>query len=113
LQLGVSSELDALDKLEAVIQKEDAFGTPGQMIRVSVGAAKDASQRVGAAYKTLIDDLQEKTMIKVTKHINVRYHFTREIVESKEIEVAKMGTKVNAADAFTKVVPGPKFNGDT
>ncbi|GKB73282.1 retrotransposon protein, putative, ty1-copia subclass [Tanacetum coccineum] len=41
-----------------------------------------------------------------TKHINVRYHFIREIVESKEIEVAKIGTKDNAADAFTKVVPG-------
>ncbi|GKA48756.1 retrovirus-related pol polyprotein from transposon TNT 1-94 [Tanacetum coccineum] len=34
----------------------------------------------------------------------------REIVESKEIEVAKIGTKDNAADAFTKVVPGLKFN---
>ncbi|GJZ92901.1 hypothetical protein Tco_0664966, partial [Tanacetum coccineum] len=44
-----------------------------------------------------------------TKHINVRYHFIREIVESKEIKVAKIGTKDNAADAFTKVVPGPKF----
>ncbi|GJT39468.1 hypothetical protein Tco_0939333 [Tanacetum coccineum] len=44
-----------------------------------------------------------------TKHINVRYHFIREIVESKKIEVAKIGTKNNAADAFTKVVPGPKF----
>ncbi|GKB17957.1 hypothetical protein Tco_0851880, partial [Tanacetum coccineum] len=44
-----------------------------------------------------------------TKHINVRYHFIKEIVESKEIEVAKIGTKNNAADAFTKVVPGPKF----
>nr|GEY13448.1 retrovirus-related Pol polyprotein from transposon TNT 1-94 [Tanacetum cinerariifolium] len=44
-----------------------------------------------------------------TKHINVRYHFIWEIVESKEIEVAKIGTKDNAADAFTKVVPGPKF----
>ncbi|GJS60991.1 retrotransposon protein, putative, ty1-copia subclass [Tanacetum coccineum] len=43
------------------------------------------------------------------KHINVRYHFIREIVESKEIEVAKIGTKDNAADAFTKVVPGPSF----
>ncbi|GJR86958.1 retrovirus-related pol polyprotein from transposon TNT 1-94 [Tanacetum coccineum] len=41
-----------------------------------------------------------------TKHINVRYHFIREIVESREIEVAKIGTKDNAADAFTKVVPG-------
>ncbi|GKC02348.1 hypothetical protein Tco_0993958 [Tanacetum coccineum] len=45
----------------------------------------------------------------MTKHINVRYHFIREIVESKEIEVAKIGTKDNVADAFTKVVPGPKF----
>ncbi|GKD58053.1 hypothetical protein Tco_1295562 [Tanacetum coccineum] len=43
------------------------------------------------------------------KHINVRYHFIREIVESREIEVAKIGTEDNAADAFTKVVPGPKF----
>ncbi|GJR52307.1 retrovirus-related pol polyprotein from transposon TNT 1-94 [Tanacetum coccineum] len=40
------------------------------------------------------------------KHINMRYHFIREIVESKEIEVAKIGTTDNAADAFTKVVPG-------
>ncbi|GJY99068.1 retrotransposon protein, putative, ty1-copia subclass [Tanacetum coccineum] len=44
-----------------------------------------------------------------TKHINVRHHFIREIVESKEIEVAKIGTKDNVADAFTKVVPSLKF----
>ncbi|GJX13086.1 retrotransposon protein, putative, ty1-copia subclass [Tanacetum coccineum] len=29
--------------------------------------------------------------------------------ESREIEVAKIGTKDNAADAFTNFVPGPKF----
>ncbi|GKC05712.1 hypothetical protein Tco_0997322, partial [Tanacetum coccineum] len=34
---------------------------------------------------------------------------TGEIIESKEIKVAKTGTKDNAADAFTKVVPGLKF----
>nr|GEY69849.1 hypothetical protein [Tanacetum cinerariifolium] len=44
-----------------------------------------------------------------TKHINVRYHFIREIVESKEIKVENIVTKDNAADAFTNVVPGPKF----
>nr|GEX40906.1 zinc finger, CCHC-type [Tanacetum cinerariifolium] len=44
-----------------------------------------------------------------TKHINVRYHFIKEIMESKEIKVAKIGTKDNVADAFTKVVPGLKF----
>ncbi|GJZ50676.1 hypothetical protein Tco_0604866 [Tanacetum coccineum] len=37
-----------------------------------------------------------------TKHINVRYHFIIEIAESKEIEVAKIGTKDNVADTFTK-----------
>nr|GEZ59982.1 retrotransposon protein, putative, Ty1-copia subclass [Tanacetum cinerariifolium] len=44
-----------------------------------------------------------------TNHINVRYHFTREIVESRVIEVAKIDTKDNATNAFTKVVPVPKF----
>nr|GEX17404.1 aspartyl-tRNA synthetase [Tanacetum cinerariifolium] len=44
-----------------------------------------------------------------TKHINVRYHFIREIVDSIEIEVAKIGTNNNAANAVIKVVPGPKF----
>ncbi|GJX58337.1 hypothetical protein Tco_0289727 [Tanacetum coccineum] len=43
------------------------------------------------------------------KHINLRYHFIREIMESKEIEVAKIGMKDNAADALTRVVQGPKF----
>ncbi|GKB40596.1 retrovirus-related pol polyprotein from transposon TNT 1-94 [Tanacetum coccineum] len=43
-----------------------------------------------------------------TKHINMRYHFIRDIVESREIEVAKMDTKDNAAVAFTKVVLGLK-----
>ncbi|GKF37616.1 hypothetical protein Tco_0114374 [Tanacetum coccineum] len=44
-----------------------------------------------------------------TKHINVRYHFIREIMESKEIVVVKIGTDDNVVDAFTKVVPRPKF----
>ena len=44
-----------------------------------------------------------------TKHINVRYHFIRDIVESREIEVVKIGMKDNATDTFTKVVPSPKF----
>nr|GFA89879.1 retrovirus-related Pol polyprotein from transposon TNT 1-94 [Tanacetum cinerariifolium] len=42
-----------------------------------------------------------------TKHINVRYHFIREIVESKEIEMAKIGTKDNTSDTFTKAAQDP------
>ncbi|GKA12387.1 retrovirus-related pol polyprotein from transposon TNT 1-94 [Tanacetum coccineum] len=44
-----------------------------------------------------------------TEHINMRYHFIREIVDSKEIEVVKIGMDDNATDSFTKVVTGPKF----
>ncbi|GKA08193.1 retrovirus-related pol polyprotein from transposon TNT 1-94 [Tanacetum coccineum] len=43
------------------------------------------------------------------QNVELGFHFIREIVESKEIEVAKIGTKDNAADTFTKVVPRPKF----
>ncbi|GJV04566.1 retrovirus-related pol polyprotein from transposon TNT 1-94 [Tanacetum coccineum] len=44
-----------------------------------------------------------------TKHINVRYHFIREVLEAKMVKVLKVGTEHNVADALTKVVPGLKL----
>nr|GEX69723.1 retrovirus-related Pol polyprotein from transposon TNT 1-94 [Tanacetum cinerariifolium] len=44
-----------------------------------------------------------------TKHINVRYHFIREVLEAKTVEILKVGTEHNAADDLTKVVPGHKL----
>ena len=44
-----------------------------------------------------------------TMNINVRYHFIREVLEAKTIEVLKVGTEHNAVDALTKVVPGLKL----
>nr|GEV71606.1 hypothetical protein [Tanacetum cinerariifolium] len=44
-----------------------------------------------------------------TKHINVRYHFIREVLEVKTVKVLKVDTEHNAADALTKVVPGLKL----
>ncbi|GJT93061.1 retrotransposon protein, putative, ty1-copia subclass [Tanacetum coccineum] len=38
-----------------------------------------------------------------TKHINVRYHIIREVLEAKTVEVLKVGTEHNATDALTKV----------
>ncbi|GJV65527.1 retrovirus-related pol polyprotein from transposon TNT 1-94 [Tanacetum coccineum] len=38
-----------------------------------------------------------------TKHINVRYHFIREVLEAKTIFVLKVGTEHNAADALMNV----------
>ncbi|GKE71337.1 hypothetical protein Tco_1529409 [Tanacetum coccineum] len=44
-----------------------------------------------------------------TKHINVRYHFIREVLEAKIVEVLKVDTEHNVADALTKVVPRHKL----
>ncbi|GKE79575.1 hypothetical protein Tco_1545695 [Tanacetum coccineum] len=44
-----------------------------------------------------------------TKHINVRYHFIREVLEAKMVKVLKVGTKHNVANTLTNVVPGLKL----
>ena len=44
-----------------------------------------------------------------TKHIDVRYHFVREILEEEEIVIRKVPTLENPADMLTKVVTRAKF----
>ena len=44
-----------------------------------------------------------------TKHIDVRYHFVREILEEGEILLQKIHTTENPADMLTKVVTRTKF----
>ena len=44
-----------------------------------------------------------------TKHIDVRYHFVREILEEGEILLMKISTTENPADMMTKVVTSTKF----
>ncbi|KAM7486008.1 hypothetical protein LguiA_002017 [Lonicera macranthoides] len=44
-----------------------------------------------------------------TKHIDVRFHFIREIIENGEVILKKIDTKDNPADMMTKVVPTTKF----
>ena len=43
------------------------------------------------------------------KHIDVRFHFVREILDKGDIELQKIHTKENLADMLTKVVSGVKF----
>ncbi|KAD7478277.1 hypothetical protein E3N88_01413 [Mikania micrantha] len=44
-----------------------------------------------------------------TKHINVKLHFIREVIESKEVLVEQIDTTCNAADMFTKSLSGNQF----
>jgi hypothetical protein len=44
-----------------------------------------------------------------TKHVQVRFHFIREKVESKEIKLQYIPTKKQLGDMFTKALPGFAF----
>lgn len=44
-----------------------------------------------------------------TKHINIKHHFIRQMVEDGEIEVKHVGTKDQVADIFNKALPKDKF----
>ena len=44
-----------------------------------------------------------------TKHIKIKYHFIRDVIEEKEVEVKYVRTQNQAADMFTKALPKEKF----
>ena len=44
-----------------------------------------------------------------THHIDVRYHFVREVIARGDIVVSKVGTQNNPADMMTKSLPIAKF----
>ena len=45
-----------------------------------------------------------------TKHFVVQYHFVREVVEKYILDMQKIHTTENLADALTKPINGDKFN---
>ena len=45
-----------------------------------------------------------------TKHIDVQYHFVRDMVESMKVLLEKVGTLKNVADSLTKSVSTKKFS---
>ena len=44
-----------------------------------------------------------------TKHIDILFHFVREILNEDDIELQKIHTKENPVDMLTKIVPIMKF----
>ena len=45
-----------------------------------------------------------------TKHIDVQYHFVRDMIEDKKVLLVKVDTFKNTADALTKPVSSEKFS---
>jgi len=44
-----------------------------------------------------------------TKLIDIRLHFVRDLIESKEIVMEKVASEENPADVFTKPLPRSRF----
>ena len=45
-----------------------------------------------------------------TKHIDVQYHFVRDMIEDKKVLLVKVDTLKNTADALKKSVSSEKFS---
>jgi hypothetical protein len=46
---------------------------------------------------------------KRSKHIDIAFHFTRQLVNEKKLVITHCASKENLADPFTKSVPLPQF----
>ena len=44
-----------------------------------------------------------------SKHIDVRHHFLKELIESKEIEIIHIASKYQHGDFLTKALPEREF----
>jgi hypothetical protein len=48
-------------------------------------------------------------IIEKSKHIDIHYHFVRDIIEKGLVKIRKISTHDNPADMMTKHVPVAKF----
>ena len=44
-----------------------------------------------------------------TKHVDVKYHFIKELIEDKQLQLVKVHTTENLADLLTKGLPKESF----
>src|SRR5687768_8719325 len=76
---------------------------------------KDLQQEIEEPTTIYCDNMSAIAMTKNpvfhsrTKHIEIRHHFIRELVEKKEIELQFCRTGEQLADIFTKALPTEKF----
>ena len=60
--------------------------------------------------KSAIDLSKNATYHCRTKHIDIRYHWLREVIENQSLKLVKIDTKKNPPDMMTKIVPQKKID---
>lgn len=66
--------------------------------------------RVFCDNQSAIELAKNAVFHKRSKHIDIQYHFTRELVAKNEIEIVYLRTDSMLADIFTKALPKIKHN---
>ena len=77
-----------------------------------LGFPPQSATRLNEDNKSCIEMAKNPKFHARTKHIDIRYHFVRESIENKDIELVYCKSEDMLADIFTKPLPGPKFAAD-
>ena len=67
------------------------------------------SRRLGLRYISAIYLTKDQMFHERTKHIDIKYHFVRDVIEEGMLKVCKISTHDNPADMMTKPIPVAKF----
>ena len=76
------------------LQLSELIGDPTPVLMDSTGAMNMATNQMTS---------------ELSKHIDVRHHYIRQLVERKEIKLEYIRTRDNTADVMTKGLPGRRF----
>jgi len=78
-------------------------------ICAEVLASEDVNTGVYCDSQSAIHLSKHQVFHERSKHIDVRLHYIREIVQSGEVSLTKIASSKNPADMLTKPLPSVKF----
>lgn len=103
----------ALSSCEAEFMAATAAACQGVWLRNLLGQITDTKLGPVVIYvdnKSAIDLAKNPVFHGRSKHIDIRYHFIRECVERKEVEVRHISSENQRADVLTKAMSAIKFD---
>ena len=80
-----------------------------QRLCLGIGLVQQAV-RIDYDSQSVIFLVKNPTYHSKTKHIDIQYHFVRDIVEEKKVLLMKVETLKNVADSLTKSMSTEKFS---
>jgi hypothetical protein len=93
--------------MEATHESKEAIWL--QRMFLGIGLVQQAV-RIECDNQSAIFLAKNPTYHSKTKHIDVKYHFVRDMIKEKKVSLMKVETLKNVADALTKSVSTEKFS---